>query len=153
MTVVTDSSPLVILSKIDCFDVLKELFSHLHISVEVHHEVVVAGRCSRCRTAGRVGGCRSRLDRSETASKSSGFGSRSTKISARSWRAKHDPSLRNKFMQIQYCLMTTARVNWPERRAFKYAGAWAFSKSATCEATSRPLSSNHGETVRLCGDR
>ena len=43
MTVVTDSSPLVILSKIDCFDVLKELFSHLYISVEVHDEVVVAG--------------------------------------------------------------------------------------------------------------
>jgi predicted nucleic acid-binding protein len=32
VTVVTDSSPLVILSKIDCFDVLKELFSHLYIS-------------------------------------------------------------------------------------------------------------------------
>ena len=43
MTVVTNSSPLVILSKIDCFDVLKELFSHLYISVEVHEEVVVAG--------------------------------------------------------------------------------------------------------------
>jgi len=43
VTVVTDSSPLVILSKIDCFDVLKELFSHLYISVEVHDEVVVAG--------------------------------------------------------------------------------------------------------------
>ena len=43
MTVVTDSSPLVILSKIDCFDVLKELSSHLYISVEVHDEVVVAG--------------------------------------------------------------------------------------------------------------
>ena len=43
MTVVTDSSPLIILSKIDCFDVLKELFSHLYISVEVHDEVVIAG--------------------------------------------------------------------------------------------------------------
>ena len=43
MTVVTDSSPLIILSKIVCFDVLKELFSHLYISVEVHDEVVVAG--------------------------------------------------------------------------------------------------------------
>ena len=43
MTVVTGSSPLVILFKIDCFGVLNKLFSRLYISVEVHDEVVVAG--------------------------------------------------------------------------------------------------------------
>ena len=43
MTVVADSSPLVILAKLGCFELLKKLFSRLHISAEVHHEVVVAG--------------------------------------------------------------------------------------------------------------
>jgi len=43
VTVVADSSPLVILAKLGCFDLLKKLFSRLHISAEVHHEVVVAG--------------------------------------------------------------------------------------------------------------
>lgn len=43
MTVVADSSPLVILAKLGCFDYLKRLFPRLCISAEVHHEVVVAG--------------------------------------------------------------------------------------------------------------
>ncbi len=43
MTVVADSSLLVILAKIGCFDLLHRLFSRLCISTEVHHEVVVSG--------------------------------------------------------------------------------------------------------------
>jgi len=43
VTVVADSSPLVILAKIGCFDLLNRLISPLYISVEVHHEVVIAG--------------------------------------------------------------------------------------------------------------
>lgn len=43
MTVVADSSPLVILSKLGCFDLLHRLFPRLCISAEVHSEVVVAG--------------------------------------------------------------------------------------------------------------
>ncbi len=43
MTVVADSSPLVILAKIGSFDLLNRLFPRLYISAEVHHEVVVAG--------------------------------------------------------------------------------------------------------------
>lgn len=43
MTVVADSSPLVILAKLGCFDLLKRLFPRLYISSEVHHEVVVSG--------------------------------------------------------------------------------------------------------------
>ena len=43
MTAVADSSPLVILAKLTCFDLLHELFERLYISAEVHHEVVVAG--------------------------------------------------------------------------------------------------------------
>lgn len=43
MTIVADSSPLVILAKLGCFDLLPQLFPVLHISFEVHHEVVVAG--------------------------------------------------------------------------------------------------------------
>ena len=43
MTAVADSSPLIILARIDCFDLLNLLFSHLYISTEVHHEVVVLG--------------------------------------------------------------------------------------------------------------
>ena len=43
MTVVADSSPLVILAKLGCFDLLNRLFPRLYISSEVHHEVVVAG--------------------------------------------------------------------------------------------------------------
>lgn len=43
MTVVADSSPLVILTKLGCFDLLHRLFPRLYISRQVHHEVVVAG--------------------------------------------------------------------------------------------------------------
>ncbi len=43
MTVVADSSPLVVLAKLGCFDLLNRLFPRLYISAEVHGEVVVAG--------------------------------------------------------------------------------------------------------------
>jgi len=43
VTVVSDSSPLVVLAKLGCFDLLRRIFPHLHISTEVHHEVVVSG--------------------------------------------------------------------------------------------------------------
>ncbi len=43
MTLVADSSPLVILAKLGCFDLLNKLFRRLDISAEVYHEVVVAG--------------------------------------------------------------------------------------------------------------
>ena len=43
MTVVADSSPFVILTKLGCFDLLNKLFRRIDISAEVHHEVVVAG--------------------------------------------------------------------------------------------------------------
>jgi predicted nucleic acid-binding protein len=41
--VVADSSPLIILAKIGCFDLLNQMYSRLYISAEVHHEVVVSG--------------------------------------------------------------------------------------------------------------
>jgi hypothetical protein len=43
VTVVADSSPLVILAKLGCFDLLQRLFPRLYISREVHYEVVVSG--------------------------------------------------------------------------------------------------------------
>ena len=43
MTVVADSSPLVILTKLGCFDFLNRVFPRVCISTEVHHEVVIAG--------------------------------------------------------------------------------------------------------------
>jgi predicted nucleic acid-binding protein len=43
VTVVADSSPLVILTKLGCLDLLHRLFPRLYISRQVHHEVVVAG--------------------------------------------------------------------------------------------------------------
>ncbi len=43
MTVVADASPLVILAKLGCFDLLNRLFPRLFISSEVHQEVVVFG--------------------------------------------------------------------------------------------------------------
>ena len=43
MTVVSDSSPLVIVAKLGCFDLLNRLFPRVFISPEVHYEVVVAG--------------------------------------------------------------------------------------------------------------
>ena len=43
MNVVTDSSPLVILTKLGCLDFLNRLFPRIYISAEVHHEVVIAG--------------------------------------------------------------------------------------------------------------
>jgi uncharacterized protein len=41
--VVADSSPLIILAKVGCFDLLNRLFPRIYISTEVHHEVTVAG--------------------------------------------------------------------------------------------------------------
>jgi predicted nucleic acid-binding protein len=43
VTVVSDSSPIVILTKLGSFDLLNRLFPCVYISAEVHHEVVVAG--------------------------------------------------------------------------------------------------------------
>lgn len=43
MIVVSDSSPLIILAKISCFDLLNRLFPHVYISSDVHAEVVIAG--------------------------------------------------------------------------------------------------------------
>jgi predicted nucleic acid-binding protein len=43
VSAVADSSPLVILAKLGCFDFLHRLFPRLYVSSEVHHEVVVAG--------------------------------------------------------------------------------------------------------------
>jgi len=40
---VADSSPLIILARLDCLDLLSKLFPRLYISTEVHHEVVVSG--------------------------------------------------------------------------------------------------------------
>lgn len=43
MTVVADSSPIVILTKLGCFDLLNRLFPCVCISAEVHYEVVTLG--------------------------------------------------------------------------------------------------------------
>ncbi len=43
MIVVADSSPLIILAKVNCFDHLNRLFPHLYITPEVQNEVVVSG--------------------------------------------------------------------------------------------------------------
>jgi len=43
VTAVADSSPLVILAKLACFNLLNRLFPVVYISTEVYHEVVVAG--------------------------------------------------------------------------------------------------------------
>lgn len=43
MTVVSDSSPLVILTKLGCFNLLNRLFQRVYISTEVHREVVLTG--------------------------------------------------------------------------------------------------------------
>jgi predicted nucleic acid-binding protein len=43
VTVVADSSPLVILTKLGCFDLLNRLFPRLYISAAVHDEVVIGG--------------------------------------------------------------------------------------------------------------
>jgi len=43
VTAAADSSPLIILAKLGCFDLLNRVFPRLYISSEVHHEVVVVG--------------------------------------------------------------------------------------------------------------
>ena len=43
MIVVSDSSPLIALAKIDCFSLFEKLFGNLLVSREVYAEVVVAG--------------------------------------------------------------------------------------------------------------
>jgi len=43
VTVVADSSPLVILAKLGCLDFLNRIFPRVCISAEVHYEVVIAG--------------------------------------------------------------------------------------------------------------
>jgi predicted nucleic acid-binding protein len=41
--VVADSSPLIVLAKLNVFDLLPKLYPHVYISAEVYAEVVVAG--------------------------------------------------------------------------------------------------------------
>jgi predicted nucleic acid-binding protein len=41
--VVADSSPLIVLAKLNVFDLLTKLYPHVYISAEVYAEVVVAG--------------------------------------------------------------------------------------------------------------
>ena len=43
MTIVADSSPLIILAKLGCFDLLHRVYPRIYISPEVHREVVVVG--------------------------------------------------------------------------------------------------------------
>ena len=43
MTVVSDSSPHIVLTKLGCFGFLNRVFPRLYISPEVHYEVVTAG--------------------------------------------------------------------------------------------------------------
>lgn len=43
VTIVADSSPLIILAKVGCFDLLHKLYPQIYISAEVHYEVIVAG--------------------------------------------------------------------------------------------------------------
>jgi len=43
VTAVADSSPLVILAKLDCLDFLNQVFPRVYISNEVHYEVVIVG--------------------------------------------------------------------------------------------------------------
>ena len=43
MTVVSDSSPLITLARIGCFDLLPRLYPRVHISSEVYQEVVIDG--------------------------------------------------------------------------------------------------------------
>ena len=43
MKVVADSSPLIVLAKLNVFDLLPKLYQHVYISAEVYAEVVVAG--------------------------------------------------------------------------------------------------------------
>ena len=43
MTAVADSSPLVVLTKLRCLDLLNRVFPRVYISNEVHYEVVIAG--------------------------------------------------------------------------------------------------------------
>jgi predicted nucleic acid-binding protein len=40
---VSDSSPLIVLAKLDCFDLLRQIFTRVYISVEVYREVAVSG--------------------------------------------------------------------------------------------------------------
>jgi predicted nucleic acid-binding protein len=41
--VVADSSPLIVLAKLNLFDLLPKLYPHVYISAEVYAEVIVAG--------------------------------------------------------------------------------------------------------------
>ncbi len=43
MTVVSDSSPLITLARIRCFDLLPKLYGRVYISTEVYNEVVIDG--------------------------------------------------------------------------------------------------------------
>jgi len=43
VTVVSDSSPLIILTKLGCFGFLNRVFPRVYISPEVHYEIVIAG--------------------------------------------------------------------------------------------------------------
>ena len=111
MTVVADSSPLVILAKLSCFDLLNRLFPRLYISTEVHREVVVSG-------AGLPGA-------SEVAKASTLWVPES---SAQFFWAKN-------YTRMRCSSMITMRANLPRRKASRFAAAWVSSKRSTCEAT------------------
>jgi hypothetical protein len=129
--IVADSSPLIILAKLGCFDLLRELFPVLHISVEVHHELVIAGAglpgssevaaapwitVTKLRYPTRLLAVRERY--------AMGAGELSTILSEGS------------FALTPCCSMTTRRANWPEQKDCKCAELSAFSKTFIVPATS-----------------
>ena len=130
MTVVADSSPLVILAKLGCFDLLNRLFPRLYISSEVHHEVVVSGAglpgASEVAKAEwiEVKQLQNRADLLPAQEKYAlGVGELSTIL------------LGKEIQRMPCCSMITMPANWQGRKASKFAAVWVSSKRFTWEAT------------------
>lgn len=129
MIVVADSSPLVILAKLGCFNLLNRLFPRLYISTEVHYEVVVAGvgqpGASEVASAAWVE-VKKLQNQNELAAAQQkyplGAGELSTILLGKNCKLTH------------CCSMTTRPVHSLGLKVFESGAAWAFSKRSICAA-------------------
>lgn len=123
MNVVADSSPLVILAKLGCFDLLFRFYSGVYISPQVHNEVVIAG-------AGLPGAAevanaawikvKQLQNQAEMIAAQDRYPLGLGKSARFCWQKRFRP--------MKSCSMIATPANWRELRVSMCEAAWAFSK-------------------------
>src|SRR5664280_2707138 len=123
VTIVADSSPLIILAKLGCFDLLHKLYPRIYISAEVHHEVVVAG-------AGLPGA--SEVANATWIQMKPLQDRGSLLVASRGFLLELESSaqffLGRKSSPMSCYSMTTMHESWPRRTDSTFAAAWVCSK-------------------------